>query len=143
MDEHIDLFAEAVELVEAVSEKVRQLGLDLKMEEVGPFGLVFERSLHLMQANLRTIDPDEVKDMLEGIYRQQHRTLRFLTRAMSQQEKVRAAMLVNTCGLVLLFRVLMANPDEMVGMIFAAIDDANIADGLLDPQSKFNTGIAP
>lgn len=50
---------------------------------------------------------------------------------------LRAAMLVNTCGLVLLFRVIMIDADEMLPMIVAAIDDAHISDGLLDPQSKF------
>ena len=92
-------------------------------------------------ANLRS--QVKVKGQLQEIYRQQHQTLYQLTSSMSEREKLRAAMVINTCGLALLYRVLMVNSEVAEVLLFAATDDAHIADGLLDPQSKFNTGIAP
>jgi len=143
MDEHMELFGQAAELIEVVGEKLRRQAQEWQVDEGEAFGLTFERSLRMLRANAHAMDPDEIKGQLQEIYRQQHQTLYQLTSSMSECEKLRAAMVVNTCGLALLYRVLMVDSEVAEALLFAAIDDAHIADGLLDPRSKFNTGIAP
>ena len=143
MDEYMDVFGEAVELVEVVGQKLRSQAQEWQVEEGEAFGLIFERSLRLLRANKPMSDTEEARGMLQELYRQQHQILYQLTSSMSDREKLRAAMVVNTCGLILLSRVFMVDADKMMAMIFAAVDDAHIADGMLDPQSKFNTGVAP